>query len=92
MDELKISLHDPRMKQAVSELKTQIRAHYPQAVFTESIGFDPAGVYLKVYADVEDLEDVLNVVLERLLVLQIEEGLPLYVLPLRTGNTVPASG
>ena len=78
--------NDERIKQAVAELKGIIRNHFAEAVFAVFQGVDPEGVYLRVTVDVEDTDEVVDVFLDRLLELQIEEELPLYVLPVRPIN------
>lgn len=77
------STEDPRLLMAASELREIIAARYPAATFELKRGDDPAGLYLIPTVDVADTEDVAEVVSERLLTLQIEEGLPVYVFPVR---------
>jgi hypothetical protein len=72
-----------RTCQALVELTAMIVRRFPEATFTVYWGEDPFGVHLRPIVDVEDTEEVLDVVIERLLELQIEEGLPLYVFPSR---------
>ena len=79
----RIASDDPRIQAALVELQTLIQHHYPAATFQETFGEDPEGVYLIVTIDVEDTDDVIEVYIERLLELQIDEGLSLYVMPLR---------
>lgn len=76
-------LHDPRIRQVISELKGLISSRYPDATFTVGIGDDPEGVYLTATVDVEDTDAVMDVVIDRLLTLQIDEGLPVFVVPIR---------
>lgn len=78
-----IALDDPRIKAAMVELETLIQHHYPSAIFRETFGEDPEGAYLMVTIDVEDTDDVIEVYIERLLELQIDEGLSIYVIPVR---------
>lgn len=77
------NLDDPRIEKAVAELEEMIRAQYPAAAFEVSRGDDPDGVYLTSTVDVEDTEDVFDVVVDRLLQMQIDEGLPVYVIAVR---------
>lgn len=77
----RITETDPRMQAAVAELTERLHARYPEATFTVAIGEDPEGVYLTPTVDVEDTDEVLDVVFDRLMELQIDEGLPLYVMP-----------
>ena len=75
---------DPRIRQAADELQELIRSRYPTAVFSLSHGEDPDGFYLHTMVDLDDPDEVMDLVADRVLELQIEEGLPLHVLPLRT--------
>jgi hypothetical protein len=80
----------PRMQEAVEELKRLITERFPQAVFVVEEGFDPEGIYLITTVDIADTDDVIAVVGDRLIELQVDEGLPLYVTPLRPINRVIA--
>lgn len=73
---------DRRMQAALDELQGLIRARYSQATFSVAHGEDPEGIYLRTTLDIEDVEDVLDAVRDRLFELQVEEGLPVYVIPL----------
>ncbi len=85
-------LHDdPRLDRALDELRDMIRRHFPDATFwVEPSVDDPTIVHLVAEADVEDTEEVLNVVLDRMIEMQAEEGLPLFVLPRRTPARIAA--
>ena len=80
----------PRIEEAVHELKGLITAHFPQAAFVVEEGFDPEGIYLLATVDIADTDDVIAVVGDRLVELQVDEGLPLYVTPLRPTERVIA--
>jgi hypothetical protein len=73
----------PRMEAAVHELKGMITARFPQATFTVEEGADPEGIYLVTTVDIADTDEVIELVGDRLVALQVEEGLPVYVTPLR---------
>ncbi|HET9786710.1 MAG TPA: hypothetical protein VFP47_06235 [Pyrinomonadaceae bacterium] len=73
----------PRMQEAIDELKRLITARFPQAAFVIEEGFDPEGVYLVTIVDIADTDDVIAVVGDRLVEMQVDEGLPVYVTPLR---------
>ena len=73
----------PRMKEAIHELKGLITARFPQAAFVVEEGFDPEGVYLITTVDIADTDEVIAVIGDRLVELQVDEGLPVYVTPLR---------
>lgn len=72
-----------RIQEVLEEFKGLIGAAYPEATFDVEVGGEPDGVYLIVTIDLDDTEEVLGVVMDRMLEVQIEEKLPVYVLPLR---------
>ncbi len=73
--------NDPRIQAALAELRGMVAARYPTATFTVTHGEDPEGIYLRPTVDVEDLDEVADVFTDRLLDMQVEEGLPIYVFP-----------
>ena len=73
-------LNDPRIMAAIDELRGLIEERYPHATFNVGLGDDPEGVYLTATVDVEDRGEVLDVVLDRWVDLQIDDGLPVYIL------------
>jgi hypothetical protein len=73
----------PRIQEAVEELKRLIIERFPQAAFVVEEGFDPEGIYLITTVDIADTDEVIDVIGDRLVELQVDEGLPLYVTPLR---------
>ena len=75
--------YDPRIDRAVAELQDLIRGRYPDAHFDVSAGDDPDGVYLTVTVDIDDPDEVTDLVIDRTMRLQVEEGLPVYVVPIR---------
>jgi hypothetical protein len=80
----------PRMQEAIQELKRLITAHFAQATFIVEEGFDPEGVYLVTSVDIADTDEVIAVVGDRLVEMQVDEGLPVYVTPLRPIERVVA--
>ena len=80
----------PRIKEAMHELGGLITEHFPQAEFVIEKGFDPEGVYLIAIVDIDDTDEVIDVVGDRLVELQVDEGLPVYVTPLRPIERVVA--
>ena len=80
----------PRMQEALQELKGLITACFPQATFVVEEGFDPEGVYLITTVDIADTDEVIVVIGDRLVELQVDEGLPVYVTPLRPVERVVA--
>jgi hypothetical protein len=71
------------MEDALQELKRLIMARFPQAAFVTEEGVDPEGIYLVTTVDIADTDEVIAVIGDRLVELQVDEGLPLYVTPLR---------
>ncbi len=72
-----------RMMRAIAELQTMLLAVHPDALFETSHGEDPEGVNLTVTVDTEDITQVLDIVLDRMVEMQVEEGLAIYVVPVR---------
>lgn len=74
-----------RTQSALTELRQILKRHYPDAKFDLRRGIDdPESIHLVTTVDVEDTDAVLDVVIDRLLELQIEEGLPIiHVIPTR---------
>ena len=81
---------DPRIGRAVAELQATIRAKYPAATFEVGRGDDPDGTYVWATVDVEDTDEVIDLVIDRLLELQVEERLPVYLIPVRPPERVAA--
>lgn len=74
----------PRMHAALEELKGLVRQRYPDATFRVAPSPEsPETVLLKPVVDVEDRDEVMDVVSDRLVELQSEEQLPLFVVPVR---------
>lgn len=82
---------NPRIKSAIAELQRIIQQRYPMATFEVTRGDDPEGVYLFATVDVDDTDEVIDLFVDRLLLMQLDEGLPLYVVPLRSAERVAAS-
>ena len=70
---------DPRIQRAVEELRTLIAARYPGARFDVFERDDPQGVRLQATVDIEDTDEVMDVILDALYDIQVERGLPVYV-------------
>ncbi|MGH2583503.1 MAG: hypothetical protein ACRDJE_01165 [Dehalococcoidia bacterium] len=70
---------DPRVQRALSELRGLIAAHYPTATFDIFHRDDPEGVRLRATVDVEDTDEVMDLLMEKLYQVQVEQELPVYV-------------
>lgn len=77
------SLDDPRIPAIVADLRERILAHYPDATFEVARGDDPIGIYVMATVDVEETGEVLDSIMDRLLEVQVDEYLPVYVIPIR---------
>lgn len=75
----KYTINDPIIKQALRELEKLIQDRYPTVMFDTFEGDDPCGIYLRATVDIEDTDEVLDVVIDRLYALQVEQGLPIQV-------------
>lgn len=74
---------NPRIERAVAELQTMIVARYPEATFAVWQGEDPIGTYVTATVDVADTDEGTDLVIERLIAMQVEEELPVYVIPVQ---------
>src|SRR5438128_6343789 len=72
----------PALDAAVAQLQELIRERYPEATFwVMKSPENPETVLLKPVIDVVDRDDVMDVVIDRLVELQATEQLPLFVVP-----------
>ena len=77
----RINASDPRMKKAIRELKETILNRYPDAEFEVYAGEDPEGIYMEAKVDLEDPSEILDLVGSRVTDLNVDEGLPIHVIP-----------
>lgn len=82
---------DARIGHALAELQALIVARYPDATFAVERGEDPTGTYLTATVDVADTDAVTDLIIDRLIALQVEEGLPVYVIPVRPIGRIQAA-
>jgi hypothetical protein len=83
------SLYDARVRQAVAELTACIKHAYPSTSVAVQRGMDdPQETWLVATVDIEDPDEVIDLVLPRLLELQVDQGLPIHVLPIHTPERV----
>lgn len=76
---------DPRCHAAIQELTTLVAEQYPKASFVVSPGEeDPSVTHIIATVDVADPDEVVDLVIDRLLELQLQEGLPVHLIPVRT--------
>jgi hypothetical protein len=69
---------DARIGSIVAELQAKIVQRYPTASFEVFQGEDPVGTYLRAIVDVDDPDSATDLIVDRLLPLQVDERLPLY--------------
>lgn len=82
---------DPRVQRALDELRSTIQERYPTAGFSVSRGHDePENIHLIATVDLEDPDEVGDLVSDRLIELQVEERIPVYVIPVRTPERILA--
>lgn len=79
-------LNHPDIQAAVAELQGIIRNRYPDAHFDVGIGEEPLGVYITATVDVEDTDEVRDLYTDRIVELQVEERLPVYVITVRPSH------
>lgn len=71
------------MKRAINELKMAILGRYPDATFEVEPGEDPEGIYIITTVELEDGMEVFDVIGDRLVDMQVDEGLPIHVIPVQ---------
>lgn len=79
----RVWLDHPRVQVALADFEQGIRERYPEATFEVTVGGEPDGVYLTATVDLEDTSEVLGVIMDRLLEVQVDEYLPVYVIAVR---------
>ncbi len=85
-----IDERDPRIQAALAEMRAMIARRYPGATFEVFHGEDPEGMYLRAIVDIEDIDEVEDLIIDRLVDIQVEERLPVYVIPVRPVERVIA--
>lgn len=69
---------------ALDELRRVIATRFPDATFVVEEGDDPTGIYLVATVDTDDPDEVTDLTVDRVMELQVDRGLPIFVIPLRT--------
>lgn len=79
----KMTKRQERIQHALEELKGMIRAVYPQAQFEISRGHeDPRQIHLLAIVDIENLDAIKDITIDREVDMQLDEHLPIHVIPL----------
>ncbi|MHB8574645.1 MAG: hypothetical protein ACYDCQ_04875 [Dehalococcoidia bacterium] len=73
-----LDTNESQMRAAIRELKQLVRARFPDANFGVTIGEDPFGVYLTVYLDIDDSDKVMDIMIDKLLEIQVDRQLSIY--------------
>lgn len=82
---------DMRTQRAVDELQELIQRHYPAAVFQVQRGQDdPEAIHLLAIVDIDDTDAIFDIVLNRMMEIQIEQEIPVFVIPLQPPDRVQA--
>ncbi len=76
----------------VDELKRLILELHPEARFDLGPGgADPTMIFLRAYVDLAEPFDILDEIGDRVVDIQVDEGIPLHVLPMRLHERAQAS-
>ncbi len=74
----------PRMEELIAEMKQRISRRFPSTTFEMYQGEDPVGIYLIAIVDTDDLEEVDELFSSRIVDVQVDERIPLFVITERT--------
>lgn len=74
----------PQMQRTLDELRQTIQGRYPVATFRVDRALDEAkAIHLVGRVDIDDPDDVVDLVIDRVLEFQLDHGLPIHVIPIR---------
>ena len=91
MNQVHTKQTDPRVAQALAELEQAIRERYPSAHFAVARGEEePENIHLLTTVDLADPDEVVDLILDRLVELQVEQRIPIYAIPVRTPERILA--
>ena len=76
-------LANPEIQSAIAELQHLILARFPETEFIIGEASDPEGVLIRAIVDVDDPDEVSAVFIDRMVDIQVDDHLPVYVVPLR---------
>lgn len=71
--------NDLRIDGAIDDLRALILARYPEAMFYVFNDEDSGDICLNATVDIDDTDDVMDVVIDRLVEIQVDEELPIWV-------------
>jgi len=76
---------EPRRHNAIQELTELVKQHYPTASFAVvPAEDDPDATHIITTVDLDDPDEVVDLVIDRMLELQIDGGIPVHLIPIRT--------
>lgn len=82
---------DTKILAALDELRALICQRYPEATFQiTSAPDDPSIVHLVAEVDLDDTEELVDLVIDRMIAFQVDEGIPIFVIPRRTPERIAA--
>ena len=81
---------DPRIREALDDLRSAVAQHYPDAVFSEYEGADPCGMYLRAVVDLDDTDEVIDRVVGLMTEIQADRELPVYLVVEPTAERIQA--
>lgn len=82
---------DPHVVDALQELEGIVTRRYPGTTFEVARAADePESILLWATVDVDDPDEVIDLVLDRMLEMQIDDGLPVHLVPIRTSERILA--
>lgn len=82
---------EERIQAALHELQAILLQHYPEATFRVGRGEDdPEAIHLFATVDADDTDVVLDCVVDRMMEIQIEDGMPIFIIPLPTAERAAA--
>ena len=82
---------DPRVQRALDEIRGVIAQRYPSATFEVTRDVDePENIDLVTTVDLDDPDEVLDLVIDQLVDFQVEQRIPLHVVPIRTPDRILA--
>lgn len=67
-------LDDAKVHDAIEELKRLVLTRDPRARFDVGPSFDPVGVSLEVTTDLDDPDEIMDSIIDRLVDIQVDEG------------------
>jgi hypothetical protein len=91
MSEAYMTNLDPRRLAAVKELSALITQRYANAaIFVGPAEEDAEVTHITAMVDIDDPDEVADLVMDRMLQLQLDEDIPIYVIPIRTPQRLAA--